>query len=93
MPLLTTFTARSLGTQQMPSGAWQAQLPRPLAAHSRAGPSHAGWVCGLQLVLGLTNNHLRSNSMTLSLTKKTQTKTKQKSNKKILFENEEKSQN
>lgn len=63
------------------------QLPRPLAAHSRAGPSHAGWVCGLQLALGLTNNHLRSNSMTLSLTKK-QNKTK-----KTLFENKQKSQN
>lgn len=53
------------------------QLPRPLAAHSRAGPPHAGWVRRLQLALGLTNKHLRSNSMTLSLTKK-QNKTKKK---------------
>lgn len=74
-PPLAAFTARPPGTQRMPSGVWRAQPPRPLAAHGRAGPSHALWVCELQLALGLANDHLRSNSMTPSLTEKKKKKT------------------
>lgn len=81
MPPLTALTARSLGTQQVPSGARRAQLHRPPAARSRAGPPRA---LGPQALAGLGLSNLVSGQIPWLLPLK---------KKKSPFENKQKSQN
>lgn len=80
MPLLTAFMARSLGTQQMPSAAWRAQLHRPLAAYGRARPSHAVGPRALAASWPLKSD-LRSNSTAPSFKKKKKKNRSLKTNK------------